>query len=177
MIIIIVILTYAASLKIQLPSYVNVLNLCSNTKLVSPVYFGNGLIFSKLPDQQIDIDTKMNAHFEINAIQNDFEGALLLKLQRCPDGQYNMDTSTTKTDKNETTYIHMLAAWKVKDSKLFVRVVLVEHTEEFTWNEEKLKELYTMNCGWLEEYNGLVSHTWLADNNMVFKTTFVARNL
>jgi hypothetical protein len=42
-----------------------------------------------------------------------------------------MDISTTKTDKNETTNVHMLVTWRMKYSKPFVYVVLVENTKEF----------------------------------------------
>jgi hypothetical protein len=156
---------------------VNIINLCTNTKLTSPIYFGDGVVCPKLSGQQIDIGTKMNASFEINAIQDNFEGALLFKLQRYSDNQCNMDTSTTETNKNESMDIHMLAAWKVKDSKPFAYVTLVEHTREFAWNEDKLKKLYYENLGWFKEYDDTISDTRLIDNNMVLRITFSARDL
>jgi hypothetical protein len=100
---------YAISLTLWLPPYVNILNLCPNTKLVSSVYFGNGIVCPKLFGQQIDINTKMNASFEINATQDDFEGALLFRLQRYSNDQHNTDTSTTNANKNELTHVYILA--------------------------------------------------------------------
>jgi hypothetical protein len=144
--------------------------------LVSPVYFGNGAVCPKLSNQRIDIDTEMNACFEIETTQNDFEGALLFGLERCSNW-YNMDTSTTETNKNKTPHVHILAIWKVKDSKPFVRVVLVEHTREFTWNEDKLRKLYDKNFGWLKEYNNPMSDTWLMNSNVVLRISFKVKLL
>jgi hypothetical protein len=177
MVIVVIIIMCTVSLALRLPPCVNIFNLCLNVKLVSPVYFGNGVICSKLSGRKIDIGAKMSASFEINATQDDFECALLFKLQRYSDRQYNMDVSTTEADKNETERVHMLVAWKAKNAKLFVQVALVECIKEFTWNEEKLKELYYENHNRLKEYNDTISDTWLIGANMVLKTTFGASNL
>jgi hypothetical protein len=150
----------------------NIVNLCSNIKLVSPVYFGNGVVFPKLSDQQIYIGTKMNASFEINTTQDDFKGALLYKLQRYSDSQYSMEN-----DKNKAAHVYMLTAWKMVDKKPFVRIVLVEHAKEFIWNEEKLKKWYDKNHAWLEEFDSNTSDTWFMDDSMVLKTSFKARIL
>jgi hypothetical protein len=170
-------LMYTVSLELQMPSCVTIHNQCLNTKLVSPIYFGNDTICLKLSNQQIDIGAKMSVSFEIKTAQDDFEGALLYKLQRHPDSQYDMDTSTTETNKNEAMDVHMLVAWKVKNSKLFAYVTLVEHTKEFTWNEDKLKKLYDKNHDHLKEYGSTISDAWLMNDDMVLKTTFSANDL
>jgi hypothetical protein len=162
---------------LQLSSCINVLNLCSNAKLASPIFFGDGVVCPKLSDSRIDIGTKTSTSFEINATEDEFEGALLFKLQRYADSKRDMNASTTETDKNNATCVHMLAIWKVNDSKLFVRTVLVEHTKGFAWNGDKLKELYHKNRSWLKEYDDTISDTWLVDTNMILKTSFRAGNL
>jgi hypothetical protein len=166
-------LIYAVSLRLQLPSCVNILNLCTDTELMSPIYFGNGATCPKLSDQQIDIDTEMNISFEICATQNEFEGALLFELERYSDWNdwSSVNTLTTKNNKNGAAYVHMLVAWKVKDFKHLTRVVLVEHTKEFTWNEDRLKEFYDKNCDLLKEYDNTVSDAWLMDDNTILKTS------
>jgi hypothetical protein len=156
---------------------VNVLNLCSNIKLTLSAYFDNGAVSSKLSDQQIDIGTKMNASFDVNATQDDFECALLCKLQRHSDNQYSTDIFTTGTNESNATHVYILAAWKVKGSESFKRVVLVEHTNEFTWDEDKLKKLYYKNHGWLEKYNDTITDTWFMDDNMILKTTLRVRGM
>jgi hypothetical protein len=128
-IVVVIMLMYAASLELQLPARMTIHNQCSNIELVSPVYFGNGTIYPKLTNQQIDIGTAMNASFEIYATQDNFERALLYKLQRYSGSQYNMDTSIAETNKNEAKCAQMLVAWKVEDSRLFAYVVLVENTK------------------------------------------------
>jgi hypothetical protein len=163
------------SLKLQLPACVTIHNQCMNTELASPVYFGNDAICPKLFDQQINIRTKMNVSFTIDAVQDDFEGALLFKLQRHSDSQHNTDTLTTEI--NEATCIHMLVAWKVENSKPFVHVILIEHAKEFTWDEDKLRKLYSKNHDRLKKYDGAISDTWFIDDNMVLRTSFKVRGL
>jgi hypothetical protein len=172
MMIAVIMLIYAISLSLQLPSCMNIFNLCSNTELVSPVYFGNGAVCSKLSGQQIDIGTKMRAYFEIKATQDEFEGALLFKLQRYSNSQHNVGTSTTETNENETTYVYMLAAWKVENSGPLVRVALVEHVKAFTWNKDKLKKLYDKNHNFLKKYDDTTSYTWLIDEITALKMSF-----
>jgi hypothetical protein len=177
--IVVIMLMHTVSLALQLPSCVNILNLCPNVKLSSPVYFGNGATCPKLSDQTIDISTKMKIYFEIYVTQDDFEGALLYKLQRYVeyDDQYNIDTSATETNRDGSKCVQMLVAWKMKDYKLFLHVALVEHAKEFTWNESELKNLYDKNCDWLKEYNDTISDIWFIDDNMVLKTTSNVRDL
>jgi hypothetical protein len=172
--IVVIMLMYTVSLTFQLPPCVTIHNQCSNIKLVSSICFGNGAVYPKLSDQRIDIGTKMSVSFEINATRYDFEGALLFKLKRYSNSQHNMDVSTTKTNNDEVAHIYILAAWTMTSSRPFVHVVLVEHTKEFTWSEEKLKKLYNKNHDQLKEYDNTISGTWFIDDNTTLKTTFRA---
>jgi hypothetical protein len=169
-------LIYTISLKFQSPPRMMIHNQCSNTELASPVYFGNGVTCPKLSDQQIDIGTATKICFVISTDRDDFEGALLFELQRYFDTHYDMDESTTETDKREEKCIQMLVAWKVEDSKLFARLALVEHATEFIWNENKLEKLYYENCGWLKKHVNTTSSTWIIDDSTVLKTTFRVRD-
>jgi hypothetical protein len=170
---------YIISLDLQLLLCVTIYNQCSNTKLASPVYFGNGISFPTPPNQQIDTNTKMRVYFEINATQDNFEGALLFKLQRYVgfNDQHNIDTLTTETNKNDTKCVQLLVAWKVKDSKPFLYVVLIEHAKEFIWDKNKLKSLYDKNHSRLKEYDDVIPDTWFIDDNIALKTSFKARSL
>jgi hypothetical protein len=150
-------------------------NQCSNIKLTSPVYFCNGAACSELSDQRVDIDARISASFEINTIQDDFEGALLFRLQRYSNRQRNMDESITET--NEATCIQMLIVWEVKDSKSFVCVLWVEHTKAFTWDKDKLKKLYNKNLNWFKEFDYFRINTWIMDNHIALKTIFNASDL
>jgi hypothetical protein len=148
-------------------------NQCLNTELTSPVYFGDGTIYPRLSDQQMDISTAMEIKLKIYTFQHEFEGALLYKLQKHRHDQHNTDKLATSTDKNEIKYVYMLVAWKIK-GKPFVHVVLVEHTREFIWSEDNLKQLYDKNCDRLKKYsnNTNISDTWLIDDKTTLKTTF-----
>jgi hypothetical protein len=171
------ILIYAIRLAPLLPSYVIIYNQCPNIKLALSAYFGNGIVYPELSGQQVDISTTTKASFEINITQEDFEGALLFRLQRYSNSQCNTDKLIMATDKSETTHVHMLVAWKVKDSKPFANVILVEHIKEFIWNENKLRKMYDKNYNRLKEYDDTISNTWFIDDNMTLKTTFRVRNV
>jgi hypothetical protein len=170
-------LIYTVSLALQLPVCVTIHNQCSNVELVSPVYFGNGAICPKLSNQQINIGIAMRVCFEINATQDDFEGALLYRLQRYVklDVQCGTDILTTETNKNDTKCVHILIVWKVKDSKHFLYAVLVEHIKGFTWSEDKLKRLYYENHNRLKGYDDTILDTWYMDDNMTLKTSLKVR--
>jgi hypothetical protein len=174
--IVVTVLIYVLSLILQLPSRVNIYNQCSNTRLASSVYFGNDTVSLNLSGEQIGFDTKMKTHSGSNVTQDDFVGALLFKLQRCSNW-YNMSISTTETSENESTHVYMLAAWKVKNSTPFVRVALVEHAKEFTWDKYELQKLYDKNYGWLKKCDDVTSYTWFMGDNMALKTLFRARVL
>jgi CHAD domain-containing protein len=117
----------------------------------------------------------MRICFEINIIQSDFEGALLFELQRPFDSHCNLDTLTTEVNKKEKKCIQMLVAWKVKDYKSFIYVVLIEYAKEFTWNEDKLRRLYHENRDRLEKCDDTISDTWFMDDDAVLKTSFKLR--
>jgi hypothetical protein len=176
---IVIMLISVVSLEFQFPACIAIHNQCSNIELVSPVYFGNEVVCPKLSDQQMNISAKMRTCFEINAARDDFEGALLFKLQRYvgSNAQHNTDTLTIKTNKNETKCVQMFVAWKIISSEPFVHVVLVEHTKEFTWNEDALKKLYYGNHHQFWGYDDVISDTWFIDDNMALRTAFGVRDL
>jgi hypothetical protein len=173
----ITVLMCTVSLDLQLPACVIIHNQCLNTKLVSPVYFGNGAVCPKLSDQQIDIDAKMNASFEIYATQDDFEGALIYKLQRYiePDVRCDTDILTTEANKNETKCVHMLVAWKVKDSRPLICAVLVEYAKEL--NEDKLKRLCYENHNRFKEYDDTILDTWYMDDDTTLRILLKLRGM
>jgi hypothetical protein len=172
------ILIYTASLKFQLPACIAIHNQCSNTELVSPVYLNNGAVCLGLSDQQIDVGANLRTMFKIDTIKNNFEGALLFKLKRYTesDDQHDMDTSTTEADINAATHVHLLIAWRVKDARPFMYVILIEHTKEFIWDENKLNKLYYENHDRLKECNDTVSSTWFMFGNMTLRMTVNARD-
>jgi hypothetical protein len=177
MMITVIMLIYIASNALQLPSCVIIHNQCSNVELVSPVYFGNDTAYLKLSDQQINIGTEVKIRFEIYTTRDEFKGALLFKLQGYSNSQYDMNTSITEIDKNETKYVQMLVFWGIKDTKLSLYAALTEHAEEFTWSEDALRKLYYENRDWLKEYDDTISDTWLVNDNMTLKTTLNTEDL
>jgi hypothetical protein len=172
-------LIYTVSLDLELSSCVTIHNQCSNIKLVSPVYFCNGTVYIKLSSRQIDIGTTTKIRFENDAAQDEFEGALIYKLQGYveSDDQNNMDTLTTEVDENGEKCVQMLVAWKVKDAKPLLYVVLIEHAKEFIWDEDNLRKLYDKNLGLLKKCNNIIPDTWIIDDNMILKTSSEVKGL
>jgi hypothetical protein len=172
-----IMLIYAISLFTKPSFKLNIHNQCLNIKLVSPIYFGNGAVHLVLSGQRTDISTEMKTRFGIDTTRDEFEGALLYRLQKYSDNKCNTDTSTTETKENKTTQLYMLVTWKVKDSEPLVCIALVEHAKEFTWNEDELRKLYNINRGWLKKYDNSASYTWFMDDNIALKTFFGIRSL
>jgi hypothetical protein len=154
---------------------VTVHNQCSNIELVSPVWFDNGVICSKLADQQMNVGTAMKAYFEIYATQDEFEGALLFRLQRYPNGWHSVDTLTTEVNK-EAMHAYILLVWKTKNSELFVYATLVERAKEFTWDEDKLKKLYHENHSQIKKYDDATSYKWFINDNVALKMSSKAND-
>jgi hypothetical protein len=165
MMIIVTMLIYAVSLKFQLSVCLTIHNQCSNTKLVSPVYFGDGVVGPKSSNQQMDIDTKMEASFEIDTIQDKFEGALLYELWRY-SGRHHKGILTAKAVA-KLTRIHMLVIWDMNYSMPSSYIVLLKNIRGFKWNEDKLKKLYDKNYARLKRYDDTTLYTWLIDDETV----------
>jgi hypothetical protein len=167
---------YAVSPNFLLSSRIIIHNQCLNAKLVLSAYFGNGVVYSELSGQQVDIGPATKASFEIKATQDDFEGALLFKLQRYSNNQYNMGTSVIGINNVETKCVQMLVVWRSKDSKLLLRVIFVEHVKEFIWSENELRELYYKNYSRLKEYDDTILDIWFMDDNMTLKASSKVRD-
>jgi hypothetical protein len=175
MMIVVIMLMYTISFALRLPLCITIHNQCSNTELISPVYFGNGMVFSKPSGQQMDIGTKTKSHFEIRVTQDEFEGALLYELQRYSGWSHN-DILTAKTV-TKPKRIQMLMVWKKSDSVSFVHIVFLKNIRGFKWKENKLRKLYDKNYDRLERYDDTTSYEWLIDDKTVLETEFEIRDL
>jgi hypothetical protein len=117
-------------------------NQCSNFELVSPVYFGHNTICLKFPSQKVDANTATRASFGQNITKSKFVGVLIYKLQR--KGSLKSDVDNISKEGSPTD-IQLLVIWEPKSWRgLFLRVLLIEHNNTITWNEDKLSELYSM---------------------------------
>jgi hypothetical protein len=145
-------------------------NLHPDLELTSPVYFSNGTVCHVLPSQQVDGCNTTETIFGIDPKQKDFKGALLYKLQKKhatrTDNYSNNGTSSVKDMK---TNIYLLMVWDIENYNHGFHVCLIECTDDFTWDEDKLLALY-------EEYNDqfCVDYafnmvTWLIHGDTVLK--------
>jgi hypothetical protein len=122
-------------------------NQYSGLELISPVYFSDGTTYRVSPSQQTDASNTMVTSFGIDPRRKDFKCVSLYELQRkyVTETDNQSDNSTISIE-NTATYMYLLVAWVVKDYVHKFCACLIEFTDDFTWDEDKLWTLY-------EEYN------------------------
>jgi hypothetical protein len=150
-------------------------NLYPSLELTPLVYCSNGTTCQVFPSQQTDIGVTVKADFRIDSEQEDFKGAFLYKLQRKyatrTDNRSNNDTASIE---DTVTNMYLLVTWNILSIEYHYHhfyVCLLECTEDFTWDEDKLWALrHQYNSQLYEDYNYL-SITWLMDDGAMIKTS------
>jgi hypothetical protein len=145
-------------------------NLHQDIELTSPVYFSNGTACHVSPSQRMDTGNTMEAVFGMYSKQKDFKGALLYKLQRKHATKIDNDPNNdTAFNEDMKTNIYLLMVWDIENYNHGFHVCLIECTDDFTWDEDKLLALY-------EEYSDqfCVDYafnivTWLIHGDTVLK--------
>jgi hypothetical protein len=166
------VLIYTISLSMQPTFKLVIHNQCLNVDLVSPVYVtSDGLECHRPPTYKVYTEDIMRSAF-INNLSNASYGVLIYELQT------RLPRRSTETGEDTLNDVDLLVIWKLPESKeLRADVLLVKHTKEFTWNEDKLRQLYYENRSRLKGCNGTTSNTWFMDDNMSLRTTFRAKDL
>jgi hypothetical protein len=152
---------------------ITIRNLYSDLELISPVYFSTGTICYLSPSQQTDIDTTIEAIFGIDSKQKYFKGALLYKLQRKYTTRTdNHSNGSTTSIEDATTNMYLLVAWNIEDYKHGFCVCLIECTDDFTWDEDKLYVLCREYGAQLYKHYKSSINTWLIHSDAIMKTRF-----
>jgi hypothetical protein len=139
-------------------------------ELTSPVYFSDGTTYFVAPNQQTDTGDIMETCFGIDSRRKDFKCVLLYKLQKKHAIRTdNQPDDSTISIENIATNMYLLVAWVIEDYKRRFCAYLVEFTDDFIWDDDKLWALY-------EEYNdqfymdyGTRTFTWLMYDNVVME--------
>jgi hypothetical protein len=150
---------------------ITIYNEYSGLELTSPVYFSTSTVYCVSPTQQTEIDYTVEISFGMDSKQDDSKCALLYKLQRKhatkTDNQHN--NSNTLSIEGTETSIYLLVVWDVKYQHSCV--CLIECTNDFTWDEDKLWALYReYNKEFYEDYQ-FRTITWLMNNGEVMETS------
>jgi hypothetical protein len=135
-------------------------------ELTSPVYFSTDATYCVSPSQQIDTGTIMEAIFGMDSMQKDFKGVLLYKLQR------RHTTKTGNHPNNDTVKanLHLLVAWDIENYDYRFCVRLIEYTDNFIWDEDKLLALYRKyNDMFYIDYKSNIV-TWLMHDGTIMET-------
>jgi hypothetical protein len=127
----------------------------------------------------MDANTMTRASFGKSITNDDFVGVLIYKLQR----KSGLESNVGNTSKEESsTSVQLLVILERKSWCGFsVRALLIEHSNTIAWDEDKLRELYSMryallNKCHLTENNDvirkyLIEDMWLLDDTTVLMTT------
>jgi hypothetical protein len=140
--------------------------------LVSPEYFGHGVIWYIPPDQKLDTNITSIASFRRNAIEHDFTTALIYRLQKKKRFESGKQSNVDNTFTEDTSAIfHLVIIWKADNSyNQYINTMLIRHNSIITWNEDKLSKLYTMHRN-IYRYNQILEDTWQLDDETALMTT------
>jgi hypothetical protein len=146
-------------------------NLYPGLELTSPVYFGNGTTCHVSPSQQTGIGTKVESSFGIDFKQKDAKGALLHRLQRKHITRIdNQPNSSTVSIEDMATNTYLLVVWDVGNVQHNFYACLIECTNDFTWDEDKLWALYKEYVLQFNENCKSNIITWLMNDSVAMKT-------
>jgi hypothetical protein len=121
---------------------ITIRNQYPNLELSFPIYFSNGTTNYLSLNQQTSISNVMETSFGIDPKQKDLKCVSLYKLQRKHVNIIgNWPSSSTAHLKNITD-MYLLVAWVAKDYDHKFCVYLIEPTDYYAWDEDKLWALY-----------------------------------
>jgi hypothetical protein len=137
-------------------------------ELTSPIYAGRHVTCCLLPDQSINVDSTIQADFNIDITQHMPTGVLMYKLQRKNTDQSNEDGISNQ---NEASCVQFVITWIVKNSKgFFADSYLFEHNEGCVLDRDKMLELNEYYELTNIQY-GTIEETWLMHDNTVLMTS------
>jgi hypothetical protein len=67
------------------------------------------------------------------------------------------------------TSLQLLVIWGFTGKPVYVRTLLIKHSNTITWDKDKLEKLYSMHLDLLRD-NHVVRDTWLLDDVTVLVT-------
>jgi hypothetical protein len=162
---------HIVSFNIKKMLNITIHNLYPSLELTYPVYCSNGTTCHVSPHRKTDIGIIMKTSFGIDSRQKVCKGALLYKLERkrATRTDNHLNSSTTVIN-NIVKNVCLLVVWGITSNyhKHFVR--LIEFTDNFTWDEDKLWALCRdYHDQFYVNYKSSIS-TWLMHNGEVMKT-------
>jgi hypothetical protein len=141
-----------------------------NLELESPVYCSTNAAYCASHNQQVDTGAIMETSFRRRPNSGLFEGALLYKLQRKHANRTDNQPNTSITSIEDTaTSIYLLITWCYYRPYKFY-AFLIECTNDFTWDEDKLWALYQKYISEFHQKHKPITMTWLIYDDAVMKT-------
>jgi hypothetical protein len=149
---------------------ITICHLHPDLELVSPVYCSNGTVCRVSPSQRIDTGDTMKASFGIGSKQGTFKGVLLYKLRRKYTTKAGRQSNNTASIEDTAANIYLLIIWDVQYSCHIFRACLLEYTDHFTRDEDKLWALHYEYMDRIYECYNYIEIPWLMNDGIVIKT-------
>jgi hypothetical protein len=125
----------------------------------------------------VDFNTEIEVVFGRDATKREFSGVLIYKLRRNGNLGSNADNIFTE---EPSTSVQLLVIWEHKGWYGFpAHALLIEHSNTITWNEDKLKELYSMRHALVnkihyitvpEDHCSISDDVWLVNDTKIMMT-------
>jgi hypothetical protein len=148
---------------------ITICNQYPDLELTSPSHFSTAKTCHVSPSQQTDDGNMIEASFRIYSWQYHCKGALLYKLQKKyaikADNQPNDSTTSVE---NTATNMYLMVAWNVACTRRF-GVCLIECTNDFTWDANRLCALCKKYYSQLYTYYKPNTITWSMHNGTAMK--------
>jgi hypothetical protein len=147
-------------------------NLYPSLELASPIYCSNGTTCHVSPSRQTDIGNTIEASFGIYPKQEYSLCTLLYKLQskHITKTDHQSNSSTVSIKDTATTSMYLLVVWHVNYQFHDFYVCIIECTDDFTWDEDKLWALYWQYYNQFRKDYKYNIITWLMHGEAVMKT-------
>jgi hypothetical protein len=146
-------------------------NLYPDLALISPLYCSNGITCHVSFSRKIDNGDTMEARFGLVCRQRNFDGVLLYKLQRkYPNKVEDRPNNSTASTKDTATNMYLLVVWNISYDHHNRYVCLIECTDDFAWDEDKLWAFYKKynNQFYLDYRSNII--TWMIHGGTAMKT-------
>jgi hypothetical protein len=144
-----------------------------NLELTSLVCFSDGAIYCVSLSQQTDTSDIVETSFGIDLKQRDLKCVSLYKLQRKHATKTDNQSDNSAASSEDTAKdMYLLVAWVTKDYKHEFYTHLMEFTDDFTWDEDKLWVLYKEYNDQFRMDDTCSTITWLMHGNAVIKMVF-----
>jgi hypothetical protein len=134
---------------------------------VSPVYFGDNVIWHIPPGQKVYANDVARASFRKDVAKSEFTSVLIYKLQRKGHKYKQQFDEDSTFIKDTLTGFQLVVIWRYNSDRIYSHAWMIEHDNTFIWNEDRLERLHDV---YNNQYNASPNMGgWLLDDDTMLK--------